>query len=172
MLIDTATNSLMESIQNPLLTKFSEILALIFDPITLIAISFIISIYLYIKSSKKQGILFASAIFLTGVLIKISKEIFQRARPLNQIISETGFSFPSGHTTMAVVFFGLILYIVSKRKSKKIKKIDSLIALLIILLMGFTRIYLRVHWLTDVIGGFILGGIILSLAISILKKTT
>ena len=167
MLIDTTTNSLMQSIQNPILTTFSEILALIFEPLVLILISLIIATHLYIKSSKKQGIIFASAIFLTGILIKVFKEIFQRTRPLNQLVQETGFSFPSGHTTMIVVFFGLIIYLFSK---KKIKKVNSLIAILIIFLIGFTRVYLRVHWLTDIIGGFILGGIILFLTILTFKK--
>jgi len=172
MLIDTVTNIFMQSIQTSQLTIFSEVLALIFNPITLIAISLIIAIYLYIKSFKKQGIIFASAIFLTGILIKVSKEIFQRVRPLNQIVQETSFSFPSGHATMAIVFFGLILYMFSEKTSKKIKMISSLIAILSIFLVGFTRIYLRVHWLTDVLGGFILGGTILFLTILIFRKLT
>ncbi|MFH1238118.1 MAG: phosphatase PAP2 family protein [archaeon] len=172
MLIDTVTNIFMQSIQTSQLTIFSKVLALIFDPITLIAISLIIAIYLYVKSSKKKGIIFTSAILLTGILIKVSKEIFQRTRPLNQIVQEIGFSFPSGHSTMAVVFFGLIVYLFSKNKSKKIKLISSLIAILTIFLVGFTRIYLRVHWLTDIIGGFIFGGIILFLTILSFKKQT
>ncbi|MCK5449355.1 phosphatase PAP2 family protein [Candidatus Pacearchaeota archaeon] len=170
MLIDITTNTFMQSIQTPALTIFSEVLALIFDPINLIALSLIVTIYLYIKSSKKQGIIFGSAILLTGILIKLSKEIFQRARPLNQIIQETSFSFPSGHSTMAIVFFGLIIYLFSKNKSKKIKITSSLIAILIIILIGFTRVYLNVHWLTDIFGGFILGGIILILTISTFKN--
>ena len=172
MLIDTATDTFMQSIQTPTLTTFSKTLALIFDPITLIIISLIIATYLYTKSSKKQGIIFASTILLTGILIKTSKWIFQRARPLNQIIQETGFSFPSGHTTMAIVFFGLIVYLFSKNKSKKIKTTASITAILLIFIIGFTRIYLRVHWLTDAIGGFLLGGTVLLLAISTFKKLT
>lgn len=170
MLIDIATNKLMQSIQTPILTIFSEILALIFDPLTLIIISLIIAIYLYIKSSKKQGVILASAILLTCILVKAFKELFQRIRPLNQIIQETGFSFPSGHTTMAVAFFGLITYLFSENKSKKTKTTISLISILMILLTGFTRIYLRVHWLTDIIGGFILGGTILLLSILAFRK--
>ncbi|MEA3248590.1 MAG: phosphatase PAP2 family protein [Nanoarchaeota archaeon] len=172
MLIDTTTNTLIQLIQNPILTLFSKTLSLIFDPLTLIAVSLIIAIYLYFKSSKKQSIIFISAVFLTGILIKISKEVFHRTRPLNQIIQETGFSFPSGHSTMAVVFFGLISYLFSKNKSKKTKITISLLTIIIIILIGFTRVYLNVHWLTDVIGGFFIGGIILLLTIFILEKSS
>jgi len=170
MLIDTATNALMQSIQTPILTTISKIVSLVFDPLTLIIISLILAAYLYIKSSKKQGIFFASAIVSTGILIKVSKEIFQRVRPLNSIIQESGFSMPSGSSTMAVVFFGLLAYLFSRKKSKQVKLATALITILIVLLVAFTRIYLRVHWLTDVVAGLVLGTIILALSITTYKN--
>jgi len=167
MTIDIATNTLMQSIEAPALVSFSKIIAHIFDPLVLVIISLIIAAFVYLKISKKKGIFFATTILATGVLIKISKEIFQRARPLNALIPETGFSIPSGHATIAVVFFGLIAFLFT---TKKHKLSATIITTLIILITGFTRIYLRAHWLTDVIAGFILGGIILYLGILIYKK--
>jgi len=167
MTIDIATNTLMQSIENPTLTFFSKIVAQIFDPIILILIAIIIAVYLYAKVSKKQGILLATTAIATGIIIKISKEIFQRARPLNSIIPEFGFSMPSGHSTSAVVFFGLITYLLI---SKKHKLTASIITTPIILSISFTRIYLRVHWLTDIIAGITIGVIILTSSILISKK--
>jgi len=167
MTIDTATNALMQSIENPILTSFSKIIAHALDPIILIIISSIIATFIYIKISKKKGVFFVATILITGILIKLSKEIFQRARPLNSLIPETSFAMPSGHATIAVVFFGLIAYLFI---NKKYKITATIITTLIILLVGFTRIYLRVHWLTDVIAGFILGTIILITAITIYKR--
>jgi undecaprenyl-diphosphatase len=95
---------------------------------------------------------------ISGIIIKISKEVFQRARPLSSIINETNFTFPSGHATITVVFLGLITYLFYKKESRKQM---TIVTISLIFLIGFTRIYLRVHWFTDIIAGFILGGIIL-----------
>ncbi len=167
MLIDITANTFIQSIQNSALTTFSKFIAIVFDTITLTLISLAIAVYLYFKISKRKGIFLASVAIVTGILIKLLKEIFQRARPLNALIQESGFSFPSGHITTTVVFLGLIIYLFA---SKKHKLEAVLIATSIVILVGFTRIYLRVHWLTDVIGGVFVGGIILALSIIIYKR--
>ena len=167
MTIDIATNALMQSIESPVLTVFSKIIAHALDPLVLAIISILIATFVYIKVSKKQGIFFAATILSTGIIIKVLKEIFQKTRPLNSLIPETGFSLPSGHATIVVVFFGLLVYLFV---NKRYKLTASIITILIIFLTDFTRIYLRVHWLTDVITGFILGGLILITSIIIYKK--
>jgi membrane-associated phospholipid phosphatase len=168
MTIDIATNALMQSIESPAITYLSKIVGKIFDPAVLIIISIIIAAYLYLRKSKKKGLILAITSLATGIVIIIFKEIFQRSRPLNGLISDTGFSLPSGHATIAVVFFGLIAYLFSK---KKYKVATITITTLIILLSGFTRIYLRAHWLTDVLSGFVIGIIILTISILALRKT-
>ena len=164
MSINIAVNTFMQSIQNPVLTVLSKFIAIIFDSITLITTSLIIAVFLYFKKKEKQAIFLASTILTTGIIIKLLKEIFQRARPL---IQESGFSFPSGHTTITIVFLGLIVYLFV---DKKHKFAATLTATLIILFVGFTRIYLQVHWLTDVVGGIFIGGIILIASIKFIKK--
>jgi len=170
MLIDTATYALMQSIQIPILTVISKSISSVLDPKVLIIVSLILAAYFYIKFSKKQGVFFASVIFLTGILIELTKEIFRRVRPLNSIIPEHGFSMPSGHATIAVVFFGLLVFLFSRKKSKTMKSITTSIATLIILSTAFSRVYLRVHWLTDVLVGLILGTVILISAILFYKN--
>jgi len=161
MTIDTATNALMTQIENQPLTIFSKIVSTIFEPEVLIVISLIISAYLFLKVSRKKGTIFAITMIITGALIWITKEVSQRSRPLNALIESTSHSFPSGHATVVVVFLGMLVYLIPKKKTKLI----TIITTLIILLIGFTRIYLRVHWLTDIIAGFVLGAIILITAI-------
>lgn len=166
MIIDTATYALMQLIENQPLTILSIIVSYALEPINLVILGLLIALYLHIKISKKKGLLFAITILTTGALIKILKEIFQRVRP-EGLIAETGFSMPSGHATLAVVFFGLGAYLFINKKHK-IKTIIT--TSLIVLLIAFTRVYLRVHWLTDVIAGLFLGGIILLVSIIIYKK--
>jgi undecaprenyl-diphosphatase len=100
-------------------------------------------------------------------IIKILKEIIKRSRPISTLIQETGFSFPSGHTIMSIVFFGLLVYIFAAKKNK-IKAI--IISTIIITITILSRLYLQVHWLTDIIGGIIIGTTILAISIIIDKN--
>ena len=175
MTIDTATTAFMQSIQNPVLTTFSKFLAIAFDPLVLILIAFGIATYLYTTKRKKQSILLSSTVVIAGILIKLLKEVFHKARPLTALVQETGYSLPSGHATMAVVFFGILTFILLDiKKQNKNSSLTKLLIILsatkIVLISGFTRIYLQVHWLTDVLAGFILGGIVLVSGIIIYKK--
>ena len=167
MQIDSIINSFMNSIEFSSLTAFSKFVSSLTEPLILLVVAFIVGVFVYFKKYKKEGLLFSLTILTTGVLIKLLKEVFQRARPLDSLILETGYSLPSGHATMAVVFFGLISYLFISKKYLLIK--GSLITL-VILFIGFARIYLRVHWLTDIIVGYIIGIMILILAIIIHKK--
>ena len=176
MVLDIAINTFMQGIENSFLTSFSEIVAILFDPIILVVISILIAGFMFAKNKKKQSIFFISLIGVTAILIKGFKLVFNRARPLNALIQESSYSFPSGHVTMAVVFFGILAFLLLQSdKSKKLFtwKMFSIISSIkiIILIIGLSRLYLRVHWFTDVLAGFILGGIMLTLGIIIYKKS-
>ena len=165
MTLDTTTYQLTQQIQTPILTTFSKIIETITDPIILITIALIISAILYTKKQKSKAILLASTTIATAIIIKLLKKIIQRARPIH-ILTES-FSFPSGHTTMAVVFFGLITYLLITKK----QKLATIATTAIILIISLTRIYLNVHWLTDIIAGIIIGLTILAISITIHKKS-
>ncbi len=165
--IDTTINSAMISIKNPVLTKLSELIAITFDTITLTIIALIIATYIFITDSRSKSIILAGTMVISGGIIATFKEIFQRARPLNMLVQESNFAFPSGHATIAVVFLGLMTYLFSKKESRK-QTIAITTALVIFI--GFTRIYLRVHWATDVLAGFILGATLLLISIRVFEK--
>ena len=164
--IDLVVYNFMRSIESQNLTVFSKFISILTEPIFLIIVSLFLGIFVYFKKSKKQGILFSLTMISSGILIKVFKEIFQRVRPQNPIVLESGFSFPSGHVTMSIVFFGLAFFLFVRRKNILAK----FNVILLIFLISFARIYLRVHWIGDVLGGCILGIIILFLSIFIYKK--
>ncbi|MEK6859953.1 MAG: phosphatase PAP2 family protein [Nanoarchaeota archaeon] len=167
--LDSYVNSIKFISDN--ITAISTIISFIFDIKSIIIISILISVFLWFKDSKKDSILFTSAMIINAGIIFIAKNLMQRQRPLNQTITETGFSFPSGHATTAMIFFGLLAYLVFKKSKSQILKISTIcISVFMILFIGFTRIYLKVHWLTDVLAGFALGLFILTIAIMLRKN--
>lgn len=96
------------------------------------------------------------------------KMIFQRERPSSSAYLETTYSFPSGHAAWAVVFFGFLVYFLWRHlKHWKTKINFALISLALILLIGFSRLYLGVHYLSDVWGGYLLGLLWLLVGISL-----
>ena len=111
---------------------------------------------------------------LVGVTVinQAIKHIVRRPRPnVLRLVEEDGYSFPSGHSMVSMAFYGIIIYLVYKNVTNKYLK-WSLITLLslLILSIGFSRIYVGVHYFTDVVGGFLLGLAYLIIYINIYNK--
>ena len=103
------------------------------------------------------------ACFLSTYFLKYELE---RPRPEHAFYLETSFSFPSGHASMSVVLYGMLAYLLVKRFKKMRQKMLVIVpSVLLVLLIGASRIYLDVHYLSDVLGGLLLGSIFLSLGI-------
>lgn len=164
MTINIATFQFFQQIQNPTLTILSKFIAVITEPIYLLILALIISVYLYISKKKSQAILLALTSLITSAIIKILKAIIQSPRPISSLIQETGYSFPSGHTTFSIVFFGLLTYIFVKPKYK-IQTI--IVSTILIIIIALSRLCLQAHWLTDIIGGIVIGTTILIISILI-----
>ena len=85
------------------------------------------------------------------------------------MVMEKSYSFPSGHAMISVLFFGSIIYLVNKY-NLKYKKLITFSLSTFVLLVGISRIYLGVHYLTDVVGGYLLGFIVLFLIIHLFER--
>jgi undecaprenyl-diphosphatase len=106
-----------------------------------------------------------------GLSVRYGKLIFHRVRPANVgFYEETNFSFPSGHSTTAMVLFGMIAYfLIRNSRHRKQRILYLLLGLSIILLVGFSRIYLGVHFLSDVLGGYLLGATWMIMGITVIE---
>lgn len=102
----------------------------------------------------------------------IMKSIFIRVRPLKYfLIEQGGYSFPSGHAMVSMTFYTTMIYLILKSKSrKKTKRILWIVNFIVISLIGFSRVYLGVHWPTDVLGGYLSGYLFYRFVIRILSE--
>ena len=151
------------------LTTFMEIITNLSSSYVLIAIT--IGIWIFVKN-KKVGWCVASNLVITVLLNQLLKYIIQRPRPDGyRLITESGYSFPSGHSMVSMAFYGLIIYLIWKMvKNKKIKYISCGILAILIPMIGFSRIYLGVHYASDVIGGFAISIVYLLLYTNITRS--
>lgn len=135
----------------------------------LIGISIILCI---IVKNKKIGIAIVSNLGIVTILNQILKRILQRPRPEEfRIINENGYSFPSGHSMVSMAFYGFLIYLIYTNVKNKYLK-WSLISILgvLIISIGISRIYLGVHYTSDVLAGFLIAISYLIIYISIINK--
>jgi len=169
--LDQILNSLMSTIQINFLINFSEFISVLFDTVSMIIISIIIAVIFLWKHYKKESLLFIFIILASALVSLILKNLIERPRPINALVTETSYAFPSGHSVTAVVFFGFLIYSAFKKsKSNALKMFTAIASVFMILLIGFTRLYLNVHWLSDIIAGLAIGLFILTLGIILKEK--
>ncbi len=132
------------------------------NQLTIVILASIFLIYLLFK--KETAYLYAALVAILGdeASVYLIKIFINRPRPILDITYyiEKSQSFPSGHAGIAVAFFGFITYYLISHTSERNKKsIVVLLGILLVLLIGFSRLYLIVHFLSDVLGGFLIGGL-------------
>jgi membrane-associated phospholipid phosphatase len=124
-------------------------------------------IWLIVKRKNYWGAIFYIIAVAGGGLLNLGlKHWFGRIRPENSLIVEQGFSYPSGHAMGSLIYYGFLGYLlVRSQRGKSIKVSLSMAFIAIILLIGFSRIYLGVHYPSDVLAGFSAGTVWLLLCI-------
>ncbi|WP_041913122.1 phosphatase PAP2 family protein [Helicobacter mustelae] len=123
-------------------------------------IALLIALWWVLQRRLALGLWFFSSVLLGEIALKILKHIFQRPRPATngELYLAHGFSFPSGHALAAALFYGLLAFLLCFSKaSTRAKTAGAVFLLFWIFLMMYDRVYLGVHYPTDVLGGFLLG---------------
>ncbi len=158
--LDSGLNSIVSS-RTESGNKFFKLVTHLGSIYTMIAITLVL---LIIPISRKIGVMSACNLTFVGLINVFIKLIFKRPRPdvALRLVSETGYSFPSAHAMIAFAFYGLFIYLAIKHLNGNfIKTAVSLYFALVIILTGYSRNYLAVHYPTDILAGFLLGAFLL-----------
>lgn len=135
---------------------------------TLVLLGVSITVLLLLHTRWLLACCWSIALAGNGLLIRLLKAIFQRERPLHEhgLLIEHGWSFPSGHASGALVAYGMLAYLLVRltRRGWHLPVVCAAIGL--ILLIGFSRVFLQVHYFSDVIAGYLSGGAWLAVCVA------
>lgn len=162
-----AHDVLVENLRSDFLTMIMKIITDFGSAFVLIPLTMLMFLF-----SKHKGISTGLNLILITIINTILKFIVQRPRPSGfNIIIETGFSFPSGHSMVSTAFYGFLIYLAYKNiKNKKLKALICTSLFCLIILICISRIYLGVHYASDVIGGFFIAMAYLMLFVMIIPR--
>lgn len=174
ILFDKTLLSAIHELQSPLATKFMLVVTQLGTGEVVFGLTVILMVLWALRRRYADMISIAVLALGSKVVIDISKVIIGRERPtlFEHLVFEPSKSFPSGHAVISVTVFGFLAYLALTARKGLWKWRTSAAAGLavIILLIGFSRLYLGVHWPTDVIGGYLIGVVWLLLCISFRRR--
>ena len=123
----------------------------------------------------RHGVIAAAVIGFTALGVEVVKSVVARERPeiLEPILVEHGFSFPSGHATLSMTAYGVLTVLVWRtRLGRGAKLAVTILVGLIVLAVGVSRVWFGVHWPSDVLGGWIVGGVIVLLFADLTREVS
>lgn len=168
--LNTLIEEMVTQIRTPILTTFLVFITRLGDPFVLSFATGLIAILLIVRGRVYEAALFVSSLLLSVALLVFLRGTFEVARPSYSILETEGWSFPSGHATVATVFFFMLIHsFFSKAKTLAGKTFLVLGSFIAAALIWFSRLYLGAHWTLDILAGVALG--LLSVSFAVLAFT-
>ena len=161
----TAYNFFVLRLRRPWLTPIMEGFSALASPVVLAAMLLAVAAF---APGQRPGWCAGTNLVLSVVLNTLLKEVIQRPRPEGyNIVAETGYSFPSGHSMVSMAFYGLLAWLVWKYETNQVERhVYPVLFVGLIVMVGVSRIYLGVHYLTDVLAGLLVSTVWLILYIT------
>ncbi|MFS0638863.1 phosphatase PAP2 family protein [Mesobacillus foraminis] len=173
LLFDSAIISYIQGLESPGLTVVMEVFTTIGSVPVVLPLSLLVLLILYkLLKHRKELILFAAVMIGSPILNQLLKVFFQRARPdLNRLIEIGGYSFPSGHAMNAFTLYGILTFLLWRHIPVRWgRTILLLFSTVFILAIGTSRIYLGVHYPSDIIGGYLAASFWLAVSILVFQR--
>lgn len=171
--IDEVFYNLIHSHTNEFRTNYFKLVSNLISGPVIMAVVVLSIILSYVKKNYKYIPFIIGNLIIILVLNFVLKHIYTRPRPDFMLIDEYGYSFPSGHAMVSMAFYGLYIYIIMHLNiNKYIKYLLSTLLFVVILMIGLSRVYLHVHYFSDVIAGFAVSVIYLIFFTKFMKIVT
>ncbi len=169
--VDKLIQNWMAEISSPGLDVFFQVITQLGSPAAFILLGILAFIGLCLRGHIKSGIILTGGLAAAWAAMKFLKDLVGRERPSGeQLTAASGMSFPSGHAMLSLVFYGFIAYLLLARFPFRYGNLLGYTLVVMIGLIGFSRIYLNVHYTTDVAAGFVLGSLILIIMVKVFRK--
>ncbi|GIM46488.1 phosphatidylglycerophosphatase B [Collibacillus ludicampi] len=165
---DNTVTSYIQGFESPWLTVIMKFFTYIGSTPAVIVLSILVMILLYkILHHRMELIFFGIVLAGAGIMNQILKHIFARTRPdLHRLITAGGYSFPSGHSMAAFAMYGVLSFLLWRHIRTRLgRSLWLLLSTLMILAIGISRVYLGVHYPSDILGGYLASGWWLAFAI-------
>jgi len=156
--LNTAIERVVMHLRLPVLTSVLVTVTKVSNAYVLLSVATFITVLLIIRRRRYDAVLFIVTMIISVIALTMLKETFQVVRPPSSLIESEGWSFPSGHATIATAFFFMLAYsFFDRMKTLFGKTLLVLGSVSSALLISFSRIYLGAHWTLDILGGIALG---------------
>ncbi|MEP6573388.1 MAG: phosphatase PAP2 family protein [Gemmatimonadota bacterium] len=167
-LLDLRVANLLHQYSTPPLTTVARVVTLLGAPVWLALIGIVVAVLLY-RGRRRLLLLGWIAALLGGDILDFSlKQLFHRPRPYfsDPIFSAQGWSFPSGHALESLITYGMLIFVILQIRPSAPRLALPLAATLLVIAIGITRLYLGVHYLSDVLAGYAAAAMWLAACIS------
>ncbi|NGP46349.1 phosphatase PAP2 family protein [Bacillaceae bacterium SIJ1] len=169
---DTLVNGWVDQWTTPAVLQWMTILTEFGSVLWLTIVTIAVAIWLYLKNESVTAIVFFGLACASGGLLNsLLKQVFQRERPIIlETVDGTGYSFPSGHAMGACIIYGLSAYVIQRQMKNTVSKVVLIVCtILLVTIVGLSRIFLDVHYPTDILAGFSAGLVWVLTALSIME---
>jgi membrane-associated phospholipid phosphatase len=165
--LDKAVNEMI-SPQSAWIVLLSKGLHFLFGPLSVIVMTLAIALIVWRRTGQKEAVLIAGMMLLGTAVSHLVKLLVARPRPENALIALSDPAFPSGHASATAIFFGILCMILLPKLKSGLLRISMISSsAFIVALVCFSRLCLHVHWLTDVLAGLALGGVIICVGVQV-----
>ena len=165
---DSAIISYVQGLETPTLTAIMKFFTFIGSGNAIFVIAVVVMFFLYMVLHHRSELLFFSIVIIfTSILNQMLKDFFHRARPdFHRLVEIGGYSFPSGHAMSAMAVYGALAFLLWRHIPTRLgRTILIILSAIMIFMIGISRVYLGVHYPSDIIGGYFASALWLTIAI-------
>ncbi|MFM8561494.1 MAG: bifunctional DedA family/phosphatase PAP2 family protein [Solirubrobacterales bacterium] len=151
--LDLTVNRWAVDLYNPAVASVSEVVTVLGAPALVWPLVGLVTILLFLRRHWVEGAVLGAGMVLTILFVRLGKSVLERPRPADALVDASGYSFPSGHAAYAVAWVALAIIAMRLVPSLRGRWWVVAAAIAVAAIVALTRVYLRVHWLSDVLAG-------------------